>query len=97
MLFFVSSCLCGEIPSSTTHGRHDTDLGFALDWDLQNLIAANDLAVDEYVDVRPHLASLSQHSIAQAGVRLPKLIQSFADGRGVAIDFDLGAAASEFS
>lgn len=97
MLFLVSSCLCGEIPSPATHRRHDTDLSFAFDRYLQNLIAANDLAVDEYVDVRPHFASLSQHSIAQSDVRLPKFIQSFADRRDVAIDLDLGAAAGKFS
>ena len=83
--------------SPAAHGRHDTNLGFAFDRDLQNLIAANDLAVDEYVDVRPHFTSFGQHSIAQADVRLPKSIQSFADGRGIAIDFDLGAAIRKFS
>ena len=55
------------------------------------------LAVDKYVDVRPHFALLCQHAIAQAGVCRPKLIQSFADGRRLAIDLDLSATASEFS
>ena len=82
---------------TTAHGRHDTDLGFAFDWNLQSVSAANDLAVNKHIDMRPHFASLSQYSIAQPGVCLPKLIQSIADSLSVAIDLDLGLAGGKFS
>ena len=97
MLFFGSSCLRGEILRSAAHGRHNTNLGFAFERNLQNVIAAHHLAVDKHIDMRPHLASLCQHAIAQSGVRIPKLIQGLADSRGVTIDFDLGAATGKFS
>jgi len=82
--------------SAAAHGRHDANVGAAIDRGLQNTIAPYNVAVHEHVHVRADLALLSQHAIAQTGVRAPKMVQGFPDRGHLALDLDLGVTVGKF-
>jgi hypothetical protein len=63
---------------------------------LQNLIATDNLAIDENIYMRSHFTHLVQYAIAQAGVLTPQTIQCLANRRIATIQADLDATAREF-
>jgi len=85
-----------SISKSTAYRRHDANIRRPVERRLQDFIAADNTAVDENVYVLADLALFCEHSVAQAAVPAPKLVQRLTNSCWVGIHADFGFAAAEF-